>query len=75
VGDINVVSATGSVGDIDLHAGVGNTTARLGDRDLPVERKGPKADLRHGGEGDDDYHLSAGVGDVRLEVKEPATAP
>ncbi|HEX7028067.1 MAG TPA: hypothetical protein VF268_12560 [Gammaproteobacteria bacterium] len=69
VGDVNVVSATGSLGDIDLHAGVGDASARVAGKDLAARRAGPEAKLSYTNDGDDNYRLSADVGNVQLRVE------
>lgn len=68
-GNANVISATSSVGNIELHSGVGNASAEIGNQRLAPTRFGPKADLSHAGEGSDHYRISVGVGNATLEVK------
>lgn len=68
-GNASVVSATSSVGNIELHSGLGNVSAQIRGKDLVPHRFGPKADLSHAGEGSDHYRISVGVGNAELEVK------
>lgn len=69
VGEIKVTSATASPGAVEVHAGVGDARARIGDDELPVQRAMVKADITRAGDGDDDYILSTGVGDASLQIK------
>lgn len=68
-GNASVVSATNSVGNIELHSGLGNVSAQIRGKGLVPNRFGPKADLSHAGEGSDHYRISVGVGSAELEVK------
>lgn len=68
-GNANVVSATNSVGNVELHSGVGNASAQIREKRLTPNRFGPKADLSHAGDGSDHYWISVGVGNAELEVK------
>lgn len=68
-GNADVISATSSVGTIELHSGVGNASAKIGNQRLAPTRFGPKADLSHAGDGSDHYRISVGVGNATLEVK------
>lgn len=69
VGDVDVISATDSLGDIDLLAGIGDVSARVAGKDLSIHRAGPKANLSHKNDGDDNYRLSVGVGGVQLNIQ------
>lgn len=68
-GNANVVSATSSVGTIELHSGLGNARAKIGSQRLASTRSGFKDDLSHAGDGSDNYRISVGVGNAALEVK------
>lgn len=69
-GNANVNSATSSVGNIELHSGVGNASAKVGSRRLAPSRSGLGADLSHAGDGSDHYRISIGVGEARLAIED-----
>ncbi len=73
-GNAKVVSATSSVGTIELQSGLGNANAQIDNNSLASTLSGLKADLNHVGNGDDDYRISVGVGNAQLEVKTTTAA-
>jgi hypothetical protein len=68
-GNASVVSATNSVGNIELHSGLGNASARIRGKELASNRPGLKTDLNQAGDGNDHYRISVGVGNAELVIK------
>lgn len=69
-GNADVISATSSLGNIELRSGVGNASAEIGNRHLESTRAGLSANLSHEGDGSDHYRISVGVGNATVEVQE-----